>query len=174
MIEGLTLLSNSGEYFWNDDIYYHQILPRIKNNLSEDELFIVSKWEDDLSKHNQKLYCSNIKTIKINYDSGLCLIKMSLVSYRLSFDIVFNNVSNFRFYQDDNTQMFDEIFSVYIIEKYNKEKWTISKKKRFYFSCPLFPVEMRNFHFIEYESLKINNLIIKKIYEDDTGIVSIV
>lgn len=61
MIEGLTLYANGGSYFWNDDVYYNYVLPKIRNNLSEDEIFLVSKWDDELSKHDQKLYCSNIK-----------------------------------------------------------------------------------------------------------------
>lgn len=113
------------------------------------------------------------KKISINYDNdGLCFIVISLYSYRLSLNIIFYEVSNFRLFQDENTGMFNEIFSVYVIEKYKKEKWNVIKNKRFYFLCPLFPVEDRAFHFIEYGHLKIEALTIHDVTIREDGIIN--
>lgn len=170
MIEGFTLRRGLTGYFWSDEIYYKDIFPLIKNDLSNDEIFIMSKWEDDFSKHNQKLYCANIKNISINYQhDGKCDIVMSLYSYRLKMDIVFCKVSNFRFFQDNETNMFHEIYGVYIV--FDKQERTKQATKRFYFLCPYFPEKERAFHFIEYANLTVDNLEIYDTVVTDNGIV---
>lgn len=170
MIEGLSLKHNGFDYFWNDELYYRDVFPLLKEKLSKDEIFIMSKWDDKFSRHDQKLYHSNIRNINIKYeDDGRCNVNMSLYSYRMKLDIAFYDVSNFRFFQDDETKMFHEIYGVYIV--YDKKSKYDKKKKRFYFLCAYFPEKERAFHFIEYERLMVNNLEIYETIISESGIV---